>query len=418
MALPYQHLPKVQASQGFSHFEGIQVLDLSTSVAGPYATQLLADFGATVLKIEKTGTGDDARQWGPPFLNGASLWFLSVNRNKHSMALDVSKPEGFEILLSLLETTDVLVLNMTPRVQEKLGLDYAKLQAKFPRLIHASLTGFGLSGSRSDHPCYDLIAEGYSGIMDLTGERENDPQKVGTPAADMLAGQDLAMAVMAAIHGRSRTGKGSSIDVSMLATMTRFTAPRVVAYLGSAEVPRRSGGKDSVIAIYQVFYTADAQLSLGLGNNAIWKRFWQTVGDPAFAEIPEYSDNAGRRIHRSDIVARIAEVLAKRPRDEWLALFAKNRIPAGPLNQVDEVTKDRDLLAQEFFYTSDSGYGPVPQVGLGITIDGQHHVHRKAPPTLGEDTTSVLRDRLKMSPEQIVKLQQTGIVNDSDKLAS
>ena len=412
MTLPYQHLPHVQAAQGFAHFEGIQVLDLSTSVAGPYATQLLADFGATVLKIEKPGTGDDARQWGPPFLNGASLWFLSVNRNKHSMALDISQPEGLEILLSLLETTDVLVLNMTPRVQDKLGLNFAKLQERFPRLIHASLTGFGLTGSRSDHPCYDLIAEGYSGIMDLTGESESDPQKVGTPAADMLAGQDLAMAVMAAIHGRARNGKGSSIDISMLATMTRFTAPRVVAYLGSDEVPRRSGGKDSVIAIYQVFNTADAQLSLGLGNDAIWKRFWQAVGDPAFAETPEYAGNAGRRTHRPAIVARIAEVLATKPRDEWLALFAKNRIPAGPINRVDEVTKDQDLLTKEFFYKSDSGYGEVPQVGLGITIDGKHHVHRKAPPTLGEDTEAILRERLKLSPAQITQLQQAKIVNE------
>ncbi|MFZ4711867.1 MAG: CaiB/BaiF CoA transferase family protein, partial [Zwartia sp.] len=354
----------------------------------------------------------DARQWGPPFLNGASLWFLSVNRNKHSMALDISKPEGLEILMSLLETTDVLVLNMTPRVQEKLGLDFAKLQARFPRLIHASLTGFGLTGNRSDHPCYDLIAEGYSGIMDLTGESENDPQKVGTPAADMLAGQDLAMAAMAAIHGRARTGKGSSIDISMLSTMTRFTAPRVVAYLGSDEVPRRSGGKDSVIAIYQVFNTADAQLSLGLGNDAIWSRFWQAVGDPTFAERPEYAGNAGRRAHRPAIVARITEVLATKSRDEWLALFAKNRIPAGPINRVDEVTKDQDLLAKEFFYQSDSGYGAVPQVGLGITIDGKHHVHRKAPPTLGEDTRAVLRDRLKMAPADIAKLQQRRIVNE------
>ena len=177
-------------------------------------------------------------------------------------------------------------------------------------------------------------------------------------------------------------------------------------------MPRRSGGKDSVIAIYQVFNTADAQLSLGLGNDAIWKRFWQAVGDPAFAETPAYAGNAGRRTHRPAIVARISEVLATKPRDEWLALFAKNRIPAGPINRVDEVTKDQDLLTKEFFYKSDSGYGEVPQVGLGITIDGKHHVHRKAPPTLGEDTEAILRERLKLSPAQIAQLQQAKIVNE------
>ena len=409
--LPYEKLPHVQASAGFSHLEGIRVLDLSTSVAGPYATQLLADFGATVLKIEKIEGGDDARQWGPPFLNGASLWFLSVNRNKHSMALDVSQPMGLEILMSLLETTDVLVLNMTPRVQAKLGLDYPKLQQKFPKLIHASLTGFGLTGSRADHPCYDLISEGYSGIMDLTGEIENDPQKVGTPAADMLAGQDLAMAALAAINGRNKNGKGCCIDISMHATMSRFTAPRVVAYLGSGELPRRSGGRDSVIAIYQVFDTADSQLSLGLGNDAIWKRFWETVGDVTFGQTPAYANNAGRREHRPAIVARITEVLKTRTRDEWLTLFAANRIPAGPINRVDEVVADQDLLDKEFFYTSDSAYGAIPQVGLGIHIDGQQRVHRKSPPKLGEDTQVVLEDWLSLPNDEIEKLKQAGIVN-------
>lgn len=408
--LPYESLPTLQSGTGFDMFDGIRVLDLSTSIAGPYATQLLADFGATVLKIEKSGTGDDARQWGPPFLNGAGLWFLSVNRNKHSMALDVSKPEGLAILTELLETTDVLVVNMTPRVQQKLGIDHATLAARFPRLIHASLTGFGLTTSRREYPCYDLIAEGYSGIMDLTGELENDPQKVGTPAADMLGGQDLAMAVMAALYKRQRTGKGASIDISMIATMTRFTAPRVSSYLGSAELPRRSGGRDSVIAIYQVFDTADEQLTLGLGNDPIWQRFWEAVGDPEFARKPEYASNASRRENRVEIVQRIATILAKRPRDEWLALFARNRIPAGPLNRVDEVVRDPDLLDTKFFYQSDSSYGNIPQIGLGIAIDGKQDIHRKAPPALGEDTGTVLREWLGKSEFEIGALKKSGII--------
>ena len=408
--LPYESLPTLQSGTGFDMFDGIRVLDLSTSIAGPYATQLLADFGATVLKIEKSGTGDDARQWGPPFLNGAALWFLSVNRNKHSMALDVSKPEGLAILTELLETTDVLVVNMTPRVQQKLGIDHATLAARFPRLIHASLTGFGLTTSRREYPCYDLIAEGYSGIMDLTGELENDPQKVGTPAADMLGGQDLAMAVMAALYKRQRTGKGASIDISMIATMTRFTAPRVSSYLGSAELPRRSGGRDSVIAIYQVFDTADEQLTLGLGNDPIWQRFWEAVGDPEFARKPEYATNASRRENRVEIVQRIATILAKRPRDEWLALFARNRIPAGPLNRVDEVVRDPDLLDTKFFYQSDSSYGNIPQIGLGIAIDGKQDIHRKSPPALGEDTGTVLREWLGKSEADIGALKKSGII--------
>ena len=392
--------------------KGLRVLELGVLLAGPFCAQLLGDMGAEVIKIERPGKGDDCRAWGPPWLDGESLWFLSVNRNKQSVTLDYTSAAGRMVLHDIVRRVDVVIVNLTDRVQKKLGVDHAALSAVRSDIVHVSLSGFGLTGARKDFPCYDLIAEGYSGIMDLTGESENDPQKVGTPAADMLAGQDLAMAVMAAIHGRARTGKGSSIDISMLSTMTRFTAPRVVAYLGSDEVPRRSGGKDSVIAIYQVFNTADSQLSLGLGNDAIWKRFWQAVGDPAFAEKPEYAGNAGRRNHRPAIVARISEVLVTKPRDEWLALFAKNRIPAGPINRVDEVTKDQDLLTKEFFYKSDSGYGEVPQVGLGITIDGEHHVHRKAPPTLGEDTEAILRERLKLSPAQIKQLQQANIVNE------
>ncbi len=408
--LPYETLPTVQSGAGFDMLAGIRVLDLSTSIAGPYATQLLADFGATVLKIEKNGSGDDSRQWGPPFLNGAALWFLSVNRNKHSMALDVGKPEGLAVLTELLETTDVLVVNMTPRVQQKLGIDHATLAARFPRLVHASLTGFGLTTSRREHPCYDLIAEGYSGIMDLTGELENHPQKVGTPAADMLGGQDLAMAVMAALYKRQRTGRGASIDISMIATMTRFTAPRVSSYLGSAELPRRSGGRDSVIAIYQVFDTADEQLTLGLGNDAIWQRFWDAVGDPDFARKPQYASNASRRENRVEIVQRIAAILVGRSRDEWLALFARNRIPAGPLNRVDEVVQDPDLLETKFFYQSDSAYGLIPQIGLGIAIDGNQDIHRKPPPALGEDTDTVLREWLGKADADIEALKKSGII--------
>lgn len=408
--LPFEGLPRVERSTGFSHLAGVRVLDLTTSIAGPYATQLLADFGATVVKIEKAGGGDDSRQWGPPFLAGQSLWFLSVNRNKESLTLDVAAPAGKAVLLQLLGQADVLVLNMTPRVQQKLGLDYGSLKASFPRLIHASLTGFGLEGARRDHPCYDLIAEGYSGIMDLTGGLDGDAQKVGTPAADLLAGQDLAMAVMAALIARTRTGSGTNIDVSMLASMTRFTAPRSLSYLGSGELPRRSGGKDSVIAIYQVFDSADGPLSLGLGNDGIWARFWQAVGDPSFGGRAEFATNALRREHRATIVAHIARILKTRSRDEWLVIFAAERIPAGPINRVDEIARDAELIGQGFFYQADSSSGPIPQMGLGIAMGGERAVHRQPPPALGEHNDRVLREWLGMNDEAIAGLRSSGAI--------
>ncbi|CAM3945950.1 Formyl-coenzyme A transferase [Bordetella tumbae] len=406
---PFAELPMVD-KEGHDLLGGMCVVDLSTSVAGPYATQLLADFGATVIKVEKSGAGDDARQWGPPFLHGESPWFLSVNRNKHSVMLDLTRPEGLAVLEKLLAKADVLVLNMTEPVQKKLGIDYARLGAKFPRLIHASLTGFGLRGARSHLPCYDLIAEGYSGVMDLTGEAQNDPQKVGTPAADLLAGQDVAMAVMAAYAARQNTGQGAQIDVSMQASMTRFMAPRLVSYLSSDELPRRSGGKDSVIAIYQVFDTADRQISLGLGNDAIWRRFWSAVGQPEIGENPRYKSNADRRLHREEIVAKIAEILITRTRDEWLDILGEHRIPAGPINGLDDVARDEELLQQRFLYQAQAANGPVPQVGLGIAINGKTAVHRKAPPVLGEDTEAILSGMLALTSADIKRLREAGAV--------
>lgn len=403
---PFTTLPKVAESVGQTMLNGIKIVDLTTSIAGPYATQLLADFGATVYKIEKCNGGDDARHWGPPFIHGESPWYLCVNRNKHSVAIDLLRPEGLDILYKLLQQCDVLVVNMVESVQKKLGVDYATLKARFPKLIHASLTGFGLQGARSHLPCYDLIAEGYSGVMDLTGEIENDPQKVGTPAADLLAGQDVALAVLAAYIDQQRTGSGSQIDVSMQTSMTRFMAPRLASYLSSNELPRRSGGKDSVIAIYQVFDTADKKISLGLGNDGIWRRFWIALGKPEMGESSRYRSNAERRNHRNEIVDIIAKILLSKNQKEWLALFEHHRVPAGPINSLEDVANDEELLKSHFLYQVDTSAGAIPQVGLGITIDGSSRVHRKAPPLLGEDTEKVLTDLLKMSSDEIRNLRQ------------
>lgn len=408
--LPFKRLPKIESTEGRTLLEGMRVVDLTTSIAGPYATQLLADLGATVIKIEKPGTGDDSRQWGPPFLHGESPWFVSVNRNKHSLVLDLKHPEGLDVLEKLLAQSDVLVVNLVERIQKSLKIDYARLKDKFPTLIHASLTGFGLHGLRSDLPCYDLIAEGYSGVMDLTGEIEDGPQKVGTPAADLLAGQDVAMAVLAAHVARTRTGKGAQIDVSMQASMTRFMTPRLASYLSSDELPRRAGGKDSVIAIYQVFDTADHKISLGLGNDAIWRRFWVAVGRPEVGEDPRYTSNADRRAHREEIVTEIAASLRGKSRSEWLELFGRHRIPAGPINRLDEVAMDEDLLRKRFLYQAETARGAVPQVGLGIMIDGKSAPHRKSPPAMGEDTEAILGGMLRLPPEYIERLRKAGAI--------
>lgn len=407
--LPADQLPPPPDGEAIDLLAGVRVLDLTTSIAGPYATLLLADLGAAVVKIERPGTGDDARAWGPPFLDGQSLWFMSVNRNKRSVALDYSKPAGLAALHALVAAADVIVVNLVARIQRKLGVDYATLSALNPRLVHVSITGFGLTGPNADAPCYDLIAEGYSGVMDLTGELDQDPQKVGTPAADLLAGSDAAMGALAAIVARARTGRGRAVDVSMVESMTRFMTPRVVSYLGSGELPRRSGGKDSVIAIYQTFETADEPMTLGLGNDAIFARFCEAIGRPELASDPRYASNAHRRAQRPALVAEIASVLAREPRAHWLALCAQARIPAGPINRLDEVVRDPTLAARGLFYTARRGETPVPQVGLGIHFDANAHTFREPPPLLGEHTREVFRSWLDWSEGQVDELDRAGV---------
>lgn len=403
-------LPQLPYSDGLNFLEGITVLDLTTSIAGPYATQLLGDLGAEIIKVEKRDGGDDARQWGPPFLNNESLWFISANRNKESLTLDLTHLEGQKILHDLVRQADVIVMNTASRVQTKLGVDYQTLLAINPALIHVSITGFGLEGAGADLPCYDLIAEGYAGIMDLTGEAAGPPQKIGTPASDLLAGQDAALAILAALHGRQRTGVGAQIDISMVASSTRFMASRIVPYLGSGKLPKRSGGTDSVVAIYQVFETADYPITLGLGNDAIWHRFWTAVGQPEYGMQESLSSNIKRCELRQNIVVEIAKILTEHPRAKWLDLFAQHRIPAGPINTLAQMVDDPLVQANKQIYSLEGPSGPIPQVGLGIRFDGESETARRAPPKLGEDTERILRERLAMSADDIASLKKSKVI--------
>lgn len=404
--LPLDTLPAPSAALTPGLLAGVRVLDLTTSIAGPYATLLLADMGADVVKIERPGSGDDCRAWGPPFIDGESLWFLSVNRNKRSVTLDYSGSAGRAVLHAMVSKADVVIVNLVARVQQKLGIDYATLRALRPDLVFVSLTGFGLAGARRDFPCYDLIAEGYSGVMDLTGEADSPPQKVGTPAADLIAGMDAAFATVSALFDRARSGCGHCIDIAMIDSMTRFMSPRIVPYLGTGEVPHRTGAKDSVISVYQTFDTADEPLTLGLGNDGIWKRFWQAVGRPEVGEDPRYATNTLRRAARAEVVAAVQDVLRTRPRDQWLACLAAAKVPAGPVNRVDQVAADPDLMARGLFYTAEAGGRRIPQVGLGIGIDGASSTWRRPPPKLGEHSAEVLREWLGYDEAAIAHLRE------------
>ncbi len=407
--LPLDNLPPPPTRTPLALLKGISVLDLTTSIAGPYAAMLLGDMGAEVIKVERPGKGDDCRAWGPPFLDGESLWFLSVNRNKQSVTLDYTTGAGRAVLHDLVRKVDVVIVNLTDRVQKKLGVDHAALAAVRADLVHVSLSGFGLQGARKDFPCYDLIAEGYSSVMDLTGEATSPPQKIGTPAADLLAGMDAAYAALAALFERQRSGNGHKIDIAMIDSMTRFMSPRIVPYLGSGNVPQRSGARDSVISVYQTFATQDRPITLGLGNDGIFKRFWQAVGQPAVADDPRYATNAQRCGVRAEIVDKTQAVLRTQPREHWLKLFVAHNVPAGPVNSADEVACDAELIARGLLFTAvhttAHGERKIPQVGLGIAIDDNNASYRSAPPRLGEHNEAVLGGMLGYDAAKIADLK-------------
>lgn len=408
--LPLDNLPLPPAGTPLALLKGITVLDLTTSIAGPYAAMLLGDMGAEVIKIERPGKGDDCRAWGPPFLDGESLWFLSVNRNKQSVALDYTGDAGRAVLHDLVRKVDVVIVNLTDRVQKKLGVDHAALSAVRADIVHVSLSGFGLKGARKDFPCYDLIAEGYSSVMDLTGEAASPPQKIGTPAADLIAGMDAAYATLAALFDRQRSGKGHKIDIAMIDSMTRFMSPRIVPYLGSGIVPQRTGARDSVISVYQTFETQDRPITLGLGNDGIFKRFWQAVGQPAVVDEPRYATNAQRCGVRSEIVEKIQAVLLTRTRGHWLKLFVEHNVPAGPVNSAAEIANDPELIARGLFYTATQGERRIPQVGLGIAVDDSNASYRSAPPRLGEHNAAVLGGVLGYDAEKLAQLKTKKVI--------
>jgi crotonobetainyl-CoA:carnitine CoA-transferase CaiB-like acyl-CoA transferase len=390
-SVPVFGLPVRQPGSGFSLLNGVRILDLTTSIAGPYATLLLSDLGAEVIKIERLGVGDDSRNWGPPFLDGKSLWHASVNRNKRSIALDYGSGPGKDVLKALVGKCDALVTNQLPKVRAKLGTDYETLSRLNPSLIYVSVTGFGTDGGRSAWPCYDIIAEGYSGIMEVTGTQESGPQKIGTPAGDLLAGQDAALSCVAALFHARSTGEGHYIDIAMVESMTRFAIPRATVYLGSGEVPQRTGATDSVVAIYQTFRTRDSMITLALNSDPVWHRFWEVVGDKDYGAEERFKDNAGRRASRSEIVEKIQQLLLTKTKAEWLKLFNASAVPAGPILTVKETTEDEALLARGMFFATEAGGSRIPQVGLGIHVDGVDAGFRSPPPDLGQDTEAVLR---------------------------
>jgi len=383
---------------GEGPLSGVRVVDVSTSYAGPTATMYLGDMGADVIKVERSGIGDDARLWGPPFLGdeagGESAWFLSANRNKRSVCLDLSTERGLAALMRLLDGADVFVENINPAKLEKRGLDPKVLRERFPRLIYCALSGFGLDGPDRAKPGYDLIAQARSGLMSVTGAKGGTPQRVSTALSDVVAGMVAAFAVAAALVRQQSTGEGELVDVSLLDADLALMAPRVASFLAGEPEPRPSGGTDSVLAVYQPFETADRPIVVAVGNDKMWQRFCDALGLEKLREDPGLATNASRRERREEILGQVSARLRERPAAYWLERLARAAVPCQTVQTLSEVVEDPQVVARHAICeTAHPLAGMVRTVGSPwrLGAGGAGREHRPAP-VLGADTVEALRE--------------------------
>jgi crotonobetainyl-CoA:carnitine CoA-transferase CaiB-like acyl-CoA transferase len=400
----------------------LTILDLSRVLAGPWCTQLLADLGATVIKIEKPGSGDDTRAWGPPFLKDASgrdtseaAYYLACNRGKLSVAIDFTTPDGQRIVRDLLRQSDVLVENYKVGGLEKYGLDYPAVAASNPRLVYASITGFGQNGPYADHAGYDFIIQGMSGFMSVTGERDDlpggGPQKAGIAITDLMTGMYTTVAIQAALAHRDRTGQGQWIDTCLFDSAVAMMAVMNLNYLVTGKPPGRAGNAHQNIVPYQVFACADGHLILAVGNDGQFAKFCGVAGVPEWAADPRFAKNADRVRHRAVLVPLLAHVVAQRPQRDWLAALEAVGVPCGPINRLDAVFADPQVVARGMRIDMPHPLaGTVPQIAPPMKFSGTPVAPERAPPLLAEHTAQVLRERLHLDDAAIAALSAAGVV--------
>ena len=400
----------------------LTVLDLSRVLAGPWCTQLFADLGATVIKVERPGAGDDTRAWAPPYLKDAagrdtteSAYYLACNRGKRSVAIDFTRPEGRDLVLGLARGCDVLIENFKVGGLAKYGLDYPSMAARDPRLVYASITGFGQDGPYAGRAGYDFIIQGMSGFMSVTGERDGlpggGPQKAGIAITDIVTGMYAAVAILAAIAHRDRTGRGQHVDCALLDSAVAMMAVMNMNYLVSGVAPGRVGNAHPNIVPYEAFACADGHLILAVGNDAQFAKFCAVAGVPEWAADPRFAKNSDRVRHRDTLVPMVAAVVATRTQHDWLAALEEAGVPCGPINRLDAVFADPQVVARGLRLDLPHPLaGRVPQVGLPFKLSGTPAVPDRAPPLLAEHTGEVLRDRLGLSGNAIARLADAGIV--------
>jgi crotonobetainyl-CoA:carnitine CoA-transferase CaiB-like acyl-CoA transferase len=392
------------------------VLDLSRVLAGPWCTQLLADLGAEVVKVEKPGSGDDTRGWGPPFLKdssgrdtGEAAYYLACNRGKKSVAVDFTRAEGRQIVRDLARGADIVVENFKVGALARYGLDYPSLSAANPRLIYCSITGFGQTGPYAERAGYDFIIQGMGGFMSVTGERDDlpggGPQKAGIAISDLMTGMYACTAILAAVAQREVSGEGQYIDTSLLDTQVAMMAVMNMNYLVSGTAPGRAGNAHQNIVPYQVFGCADGHLILAVGNDDQFARFCAVAGKPEWARDPRFAANADRVLRRDMLVPLVAAVMGTRTQRDWLAALEAVGVPCGPINRLDQVFADPQVRHRGMrFEMPHPLSGTVPQVGNPLHFSATPVAYTQAPPLLGEHTATVLAARLGLSAAALSEL--------------
>ena len=400
--------------------DGLRVLDLSRVLAGPSCTQLLGDLGADVIKVERPGVGDETRTWGPPFVRdhegretSESGYYLSTNRNKRSVTVDFTKPEGVALIRRLLADSDVLIENFKLGTLAEYGLGYEQLRSEFPRLVYCSITGFGQTGPYASRPGYDLLIQGAGGIMSVTGEPDRPPVKVPIAVTDVLTGLYAAVGILSALRHRQEHGQGQHIDLGLLDVGVGWLFNVGLNYLLSGSVPQRLGTAHPNTVPYQVFPSKDGFFILGAGNDHQFRRFCGLAGLEPLADDPRFATNAARVRNRHELVALISEVTSRQPTAHWIEALEKHGVPGGPVNTIDQVFADPQVLHREMKITMEyrgAEGGSVPLIGSPLKLSRTPVSYRRPPPRLGADTADVLHERLGLSDEELAALRGKGVI--------
>jgi CoA:oxalate CoA-transferase len=389
---------------------GIRVLDLGRHLAGPTCAMWLGDLGADVIKIEDPQHGEDGRASGPPFFHGESAFFLSANRNKRSLALDIKDPAGQEIFRRLARTADVVVENFRPGVMDALGIGYAAVAQENPRVIYCSLSGYGADGPAAGRPGLDQIIQGMSGLMSITGFAGGEPVRVGIPIADLLAGLFGAYGVLAALQARERTGRGQVVTTSLLESMVGMLGFQAVRYLNGGGVPPPAGNHHPINAPYGVYRTRDGYITLGATGEKRWRRFCELLGAPEWMDDPRFATNGDRFLHREELTRLIEERLQAHTSEEWEQILNEHGIPCGPIYRMDQALEHPQVRHRQMVVElPHPQLGTVRLLGLPVKLSATSGAIRRAPPLLGEHTDEVLRE-IGLSEADLARLRANGVI--------